>query len=116
MIRVLLSLFFFSLVFADNFITKFEYGTMLYKNPRGIGCHGCHGKFGEGGVIATYKDVGKIVELKAPPIRGLTPQKLADGIYKAADIMPQYFLTADEILAIYSYLEEINKRRENDKR
>lgn len=27
----------------NSFITKYEYGKMLYNNPRGIGCNNCHG-------------------------------------------------------------------------
>lgn len=27
----------------NSFITKYEYGKMLFNNPRGIGCNNCHG-------------------------------------------------------------------------
>ena len=33
---------------GSSFITPLEYASQLYKNPRGIGCHLCHGDNGEG--------------------------------------------------------------------
>ena len=54
-----------------------NYGKNLYENPRGIACNKCHGNKGEGGVIAHYKHKG---------------------------VMPRYFLTDEEITAIYMYL------------
>ncbi|NLY04050.1 MAG: cytochrome c [Campylobacter sp.] len=109
----------FSVVlFSDSFITDIEYGKMLYENPRGIGCDRCHGANGDGGVIASYKEFNKTsgekydANLSSPAINTLTPQELADGILDSKGVMPSYFLTADEIIAIYKYL---NKERLNDK-
>ncbi|NLK66449.1 MAG: c-type cytochrome [Campylobacteraceae bacterium] len=85
---------------------------MLYKNPRGIGCDKCHGKKGEGSLIASYKEFNKTneqkydVNLTAPAINNLTLQELADGIHDKKGVMPTYFLTQDEIIAIYKYLKE----------
>jgi argininosuccinate synthase len=39
----------------ESFISNLEYGQMLYKNPRGIGCIKCHGDNGKGKLIATYR-------------------------------------------------------------
>ena len=36
--------FTFLLAFSKDFITDIEYGKMLYKNPRGVGCNKCHAK------------------------------------------------------------------------
>ncbi len=103
---------------AKSFITDIEYGKMLYQNPRGIGCDKCHGKSGFGGVIAIYKEFNKTsgekydANLTTPNIINLTPQEFADGIMQSRGVMPSYFLTADEIVAIYKYL---NKEKLNDK-
>lgn len=91
---------------------------MLYENPRGIGCDKCHGRDGSGSVIASYKEFNKTsgekydANLTAPAINTLSPQELADGIMESKGVMPSYFLTADEIVAIYKYL---NKEKINDK-
>lgn len=91
---------------------------MLYENPRGIGCDKCHGKDGKGGVIASYREFNKTsgekydANLTAPRINTLSPQELADGILDSKGVMPSYFLTTDEIIAIYKYL---NKENVNDK-
>ena len=103
---------FLSSLFSESFITDVEYGKMLYQNPRGIGCDKCHGKKGEGSVIATYKELNKTsgekyeLSLNAPPINELSLQELADGIIYNKGVMPSYFLTQDEIIAIYKYLKE----------
>ena len=39
----------------NSFITKFEYGKMLYNNPRGIGCNSCHGDDAKGKKIIDFK-------------------------------------------------------------
>ncbi|WP_420913013.1 cytochrome C oxidase subunit III [Campylobacter blaseri] len=106
-----------SLSFCDSFITDMEYGQMLYQNPRGIGCNKCHGKKGEGSVIAKYKEHNRSSqelydkELVAPPINRLSLQDFAKGIKISKDIMPLYFLTNDEIIILYKYIKEINKEK-----
>ncbi|MDQ7068558.1 MAG: hypothetical protein Q9M40_11590 [Sulfurimonas sp.] len=46
-----------------SFISPTEYAAQLYKNPRGIGCHKCHGENGEGKLIANYKHKRKTQEV-----------------------------------------------------
>jgi len=98
-----------------DFITDIEYGKMLYKNPRGIGCNRCHGDAGEGTTIAEYKEFDRAnkiyhdATLKAPQINRLSLQEFTDAITNPKDVMPTYFLTKDEIIAIYKYIKEINE-------
>ena len=40
----------------EDFISHYEYGEMLYNNPRGVSCSQCHGHNGEGEVIVQYQD------------------------------------------------------------
>ncbi|MCR8699291.1 c-type cytochrome [Campylobacter ureolyticus] len=114
--KLIILLFIINFIHAESFITDMEYGKMLYKNPRGIGCHKCHGLKGEGMVIASYKEFNKTSEEKidkkliAPRINNLNPQQLADGITsKKRSVMPSYFLTKDEIIVIYKYLKQSKK-------
>ena len=39
----------------NSFITKYEYGKMLYNNPRGIGCNSCHGNDARGRKMVDFK-------------------------------------------------------------
>lgn len=39
----------------NSFITKYEYGKMLYNNPRGIGCNNCHGDDARGKKLVEFK-------------------------------------------------------------
>ena len=39
----------------NSFITKFEYGKMLFNNPRGIGCNSCHGDNAKGQKLMDFK-------------------------------------------------------------
>jgi len=95
---------------AEDFITKMEYAKMLYSNPRGIGCILCHGKRGEGSVIAKYKHEGKQKELIAPAINELSKKKFFKALQKSNSVMPKYFLTNNEIDALYFYVtSEVNK-------
>ncbi|MDD3325242.1 MAG: cytochrome c [Sulfurospirillaceae bacterium] len=95
---------------AEDFITKMEYAKMLYSNPRGIGCNKCHGEKGEGAIIATYKEKGKKITLKAPPINAVSKDKFFESLSKPHKVMPTYFLTANEIESLYYYVSnEVNK-------
>lgn len=120
------------LIKIDNsFITKFEYGKMLYNNPRGIGCNKCHGEDAKGKKIVhfqqTYKKKSYKCELKAPNIKDIPYKKFSKKINSKknpnkkfdkkevcnkliyyANIMPTYFLVEDEIEAIYFYIKELN--------
>ncbi|MDX1809075.1 MAG: cytochrome c [Sulfurospirillaceae bacterium] len=97
-------------VFGEDFITKMEYAKMLYVNPRGIGCDECHGKKGEGMIIAKYKVKGKPRVLKAPPINSLKKEVFYQALHKSHKVMPTYFLTDKEIDVLYFYVKsEANK-------
>jgi mono/diheme cytochrome c family protein len=100
----------------ESFLSSVEYGRMLYKNPRGISCAKCHGKKGQGGQkIAKYYDRNKNPKiLKGVDITtyslddlnaSLINQYREDGHRKRHKIMPMYYLTDEEIEAIYNYLQ-----------
>jgi mono/diheme cytochrome c family protein len=97
----------------DNlFITDFEYGEMLYENPRGIGCVKCHGEDGNKKFIAKYKLKNEIIKLYAPKINNLMLQdfkKVLTTERSSKSIMPTYFLTSDEIQSIYLYITDKTK-------
>jgi len=110
-----LLMFSFGSLFSNedlSFITNYEYGQMLYSNPRGIGCVKCHGENGKGDVIATYQDReknGQIITktIIAPDIS----QKTIDEFKKVLNVkkseslvMPTYFLTNEEIESIHYYI------------
>ncbi len=99
------------LIYAQDFITPYEYGKMLYQNPRGIGCDKCHGIKGEGKVIATYKSKGKTKKLTAPPLYSVNEKKFLKAMKKKSKIMPKYFLTRDEMKSLYYYIYK-NKTKE----
>ena len=62
-ILIFLSVFLLSNAFSEDelldinnsFITKYEYGKMLFNNPRGIGCSKCHGDDARGRRIVDFK-------------------------------------------------------------
>lgn len=95
-----------------SFITQMEYAQQLYKNPRGIGCEHCHGKNGEGKIVAeyTHKKVKKT-------FGGSKINKLSfDSFYKALNSpnngMPRYYLTKKEVKTLYFYLHRDEKKKE----
>lgn len=101
---------FISSMLAEDFITKMEYAKMLYSNPRGIGCNQCHGEKGEGMVIAKYKSKGKPKELRAPSINTLKKEKFFKSLESSHSVMPNYFLTKNEIEILYFYVtSEVNR-------
>ena len=104
---LLLTFYTVAFCFLDNnFITQAEYAKMLYKNPRGIGCHKCHGKKGEGKIIAFYKSKGVKKALGAPRINNISKKKFIEKFTKRKfKIMPSYYLTHDEIESLYYYLK-----------
>lgn len=98
-----------------SFITKYEYGQMLYENPRGIGCIKCHGKNGKGIIIAKYseeqkdktittevKKTGDITVLSLEDFKKVLNVKKSESL-----IMPTYFLTNEEVESIYYYITNI---------
>lgn len=90
----------------DDFITPREYAHQLYHNPRGIGCHLCHGEQGEGRVIATYrhKNEHRVVETKA--IRDIPEPEFVEALERKMTGMPRYFLTLQERETLYRYLHQ----------
>lgn len=117
MLKILkIFIFFLSPIFA-NFITDAEYAKMLYENPRGISCAKCHGEFGEGKVIAKYKEFNKqtgkkeIIEFKAPNINSMDLQEFARKIRDPNGVMPNYFLNNDEIITLYNYLKRVKNEK-----
>lgn len=96
-----------------SFITKYEYGEMLYENPRGIGCNKCHGEKGEGKLIATYKDSkGHEKQLYGPKISNVTWEQFKETLSKKENkslVMPTYFLTNEELVSIHYYITNLKK-------
>ncbi len=109
---------FLNFLFAEDFISEFEYGQMLYKDPRGVSCASCHGKVGEGSFIASYTDKeGKKHDFYAPDIRNLSLEEFKKSIFAGGKLMPKYYLTNKESEAIYKYIQVVNsyqKERESD--
>ncbi|QOG13313.1 cytochrome c [Arcobacter sp. FWKO B] len=101
----------FALTEDSSFITKYEYGQMLYENPRGIGCIKCHGKNGRGEIIASYKDRkdDKLITktIIAPDITKISLNDFKNVLnVKRSEslVMPTYFLTDEEIESIHYYI------------
>jgi len=99
----------------ESFLSLLEYGRMLYKNPRGISCTKCHGLTGKGGKkIAKYYDKHQNIKLlRSSNIRNYSLKDLTaslknqyrkDGRRQRHKIMPIYYMTEQEILAIFTYL------------
>ncbi len=107
---VFLSVF---LLHGEDFMSTYEYGQMLYNNPRGISCAKCHGEKGEGKYIGQYykkdKKQKKIIlqEIYGVRINDKTLAQIKESVLKNHDIMPTYSLTDKEIKAIYEYLKKI---------
>jgi len=105
----------------ESFLSLAEYGKMLYKSPRGISCAKCHGATGKGGKkIAKYYDKHQNIKLlKSIDITNYSLSDLNASLHnnyrennrrKRHKIMPMYYLTAEEILAIFTYLEKGKKK------
>lgn len=94
----------FSLAQAESFITKEEYAGGLYHNPRGVGCHLCHGESGEGKLIARYRDKGIAKTFIGKPIKKLSFREFYDKVNSRIVGMPRYYLTDNEIQTLYYYL------------
>ena len=120
---ILLILFLSNLLFSatkntlnNSFITRFEYGAMLYENPRGVGCVSCHKKGDKAVIIAKYKEkdrkTKKLVEkvIVAPAINGVSYEVFIDKM--TADktdskVMPTYFLTKEELDSLFFYIKKL---------
>ena len=116
-VGLFLPLFFvISLLSAEDFISEFEYGQMLYQNPRGVSCAPCHGDRGQGAQIARYRTKGgKEVALRGPDIRSSTLKTITEAVKKGPGVMPRYFLTKEEIHAIYTYIRQVKEREKESK-
>lgn len=91
---------------AESFITKEEYARGLYHNPRGVGCHLCHGESGEGKLIAKYKEEGEPKAFVAKAINKLTFKQFYERLNDRIIGMPRYYLTDNEIQTLYYYLHK----------
>nr|WP_321265514.1 c-type cytochrome [uncultured Sulfurimonas sp.] len=113
--KYLLLFSFASLLFgATSFITPLEYASQLYKNPRGIGCHHCHGEKGEGKLVANYMHKKEKKTFKGPSINKLDFNKFYRALDERKNGMPRYFLTKKEVQALYFYLQQ-NKEKTDAK-
>ncbi|HUH42290.1 MAG TPA: hypothetical protein VLZ29_04170 [Sulfurimonas sp.] len=105
-----------SLFAQSSFITPMEYSSSLYKNPRGIGCHKCHGEYGEGKIVARYEHKKEQKTFFGPGITGMDFNDFYNALNVRKNGMPRYFLTQNEIKALYFYLQEKKKNgTSNDK-
>jgi len=118
--------------FNNSFITNYEYGKMLYENPRGISCAKCHGENAKGKDIVSFTHIknklkynctiksGDITNISyenflntldpklEKPKKKFTKEQVCEKlIYKNS--MPKYFLTQEELNSIYFYLTNKEK-------
>lgn len=116
MIQIILILITTSIlsISEDNFISQYDYGSMLYENPRGISCISCHGKYGEGKEIIRYIDNNdNSVIIKGSDIRESSLKDFHHALTSSHKVMPTYYLINKEIIAIYKYIKEKNYRLAN---
>lgn len=100
----------------DAFITTYEYGQMLYNNPRGIGCNKCHGDNAKGQFLSRYRTKkDKEVVVTAPDITNISFEKFTEKLksqsVKKSLIMPTYFLTNSELKSLYMYITSKNRKK-----
>lgn len=111
-VKVLIGLFVPLFIYAnEDFITKDEYASQLYNNPRGISCALCHNEDGSGKRIATYKDKNKLKYFETSEIRRLSYQDFSRALNGRIRGMPRYFLTQKEIKLLYYYLQQQKKKK-----
>ena len=96
----------------SSFITPLEYSSSLYKNPRGIGCHNCHGMDGEGKIVARYIHDKEKKSFGGPKINSLNYEEFEKALNSYKKGMPRYYLTTGEIKALFFYLQQ--KKVENE--
>ena len=102
--RVFALLFLTIPLFADSFITLEEYARQLYRNPRGIGCHHCHGADGLGLTVALYTHKKEKRAFAGPSIAEVGFDDFSRALNSRVRGMPRYFLTPSEIKTLYYYL------------
>ncbi len=116
----------------NSFITKYEYGKMLYHNPRGISCAKCHGIDAKGKLIAKFVHIKRKkqynCQIKTYDITTISKDKFFDKLdyFKKhkrkkfdktqvcekliyGNTMPKYFLTKSEMESIYYYIKHIGE-------
>ncbi len=93
----------------EDFISHYEYGEMLYSNPRGVSCSQCHGKDGAGTTIVEFRDIHGKQAIKGSDIRKESLQTMINSVNSYHEIMPRYYLTDEEVKAIYDYLQKKNE-------
>jgi len=111
--RILLFLLPLCLAAQESFISEYEYGEMLYDNPRGVSCKECHGASGKGKTIVQYKDIHGKQKIYGADIRNTTLKEMSDAVNSYHKIMPRYYLTTEEIKAIYKYLQKRKEKERN---
>ena len=112
----LTTLLFYNILLSDtSFITQEEYSAQLYKNPRGIGCYHCHGKHGEGRLVARYVHKGEARVFSGPPINLLNIEEFSKALNEGKRGMPRYFLTQKEIDSLYLHVNiTLNEEESED--
>lgn len=100
----LISILLCSIAYSNNFLSPYEYGKALYKNPRGIGCIKCHGQYGEGTIISYIKQNGKLKPIIAPKITGISFDKFEEALKLGKSFMPKYNLSVSEVVSLYIFL------------
>jgi len=103
---------------AESFLTKKEYAKMLYYNPRGISCHKCHGDDAKGKVLVNYIYKKQNRTIKALDLTKSAKKKFIQILSERRDkksIMPEYFLTIEEIEALYFYVQTMKKKNRKKK-
>ena len=109
-ILLLCSLLGTTIIYGDeDFISHYEYGEMLYNNPRGVSCSQCHGVSGEGKKIVEFRDIHGKQAIQGPDIRKESLTRMINSINSYHEIMPRYYLTNEEVKTIYDYLQEKNR-------
>lgn len=119
----------------NSFITKYEYGKMLYKNPRGVSCSKCHGSNAKGKLISKFTHIRKKIEYNCLiQTHDITNVSWKDFLRKLdyskktkklkfdktqickklvyGNTMPKYFLTKSEMDSIFYYITHIGDNSE----
>jgi mono/diheme cytochrome c family protein len=93
----------------EDFISHYEYGEMLYNNPRGVSCAQCHGEDGSGTTIVEFRDIHGKQAIRGSDIRKKSLDAMLKSVNNYHEIMPRYYLTVEEVRAIYDYLQKKNE-------
>jgi len=95
---------------SEDFISHYEYGEMLYNNPRGVSCAQCHGEDGKGATIVEFRDIHGKEVIKGSNIVKADLESMIKSVNSYHEIMPRYYLTNEEVETIYNYLQKRNKK------